>query len=222
VRGSGLQGLSGMKTIREMNAQTRGRLDTENKEFEACGVELDSSKSKIQLIRPLLNWAQRIDTENYCREREIEPRYDSMNEDLVFQRVRIRKVLLPMLADFNPKIVETLANTANLLRGEIEILEEDKKGIRESEIDVSAAEIYLKELKKMSQAALYRVLRQWLANRRGDLRGLATEHIAAVERLIFSRKSGREIELPNGEIVVKEKGKLSFKKLEVEKRPPAN
>lgn len=200
VRGSGLQGLSGMKTMRSLKF---------------------AEQSEIRLIRPLLKWARRIDTENYCREREIEPRYDSMNEDLAFQRVRVRKILLPMLADFNPKIVETLANTAEILQRENEFLEEQKAEAA-AEIFFQSSEISAKELKKMPQAVLYHVLLQWLEANRGDLRGLETEHFAAIERLIFSRKSGRIVELPNGEMIVKENGKLSFKNLEVEKRSLAN
>jgi len=44
------------------------------------------------------------------------------DEDLRFNRVRIRKVLLPLLKDFNPKIVETLAQMARLLREDSERL----------------------------------------------------------------------------------------------------
>jgi hypothetical protein len=39
-----------------------------------------------------------------------------MNEDTAFKRVRIRKILLPLLEDMNPNIIETLANTASLMQ----------------------------------------------------------------------------------------------------------
>ncbi len=38
------------------------------------------------------------------------------------------------------------------------------------------------------------------------------KHFEAIENLIFSRKSGKTVELPNGEIVDKENGKLTFMK----------
>ncbi|HEX8637408.1 MAG TPA: tRNA lysidine(34) synthetase TilS [Pyrinomonadaceae bacterium] len=203
LRGSGLPGLSGMKAVRSL--QSEQSLPPEAKS------EIGNRTSEILLIRPLLKWARRDDTENYCRARQIEPRYDSMNEDLAFQRVRVRKILLPMLAEFNPKIVETLANTAEVLRRENEFLNEQKERIVEN-ISFQSSEISAKELKKMPRAALNHIMRQWLKANRGDLRGLEIEHLAAIERLIFSRKSGRIIELPNGETIVKENGKLSFKK----------
>jgi tRNA(Ile)-lysidine synthase TilS/MesJ len=46
----------------------------------------------------------------------VEYRHDTMNEDTAFKRVRIRKILLPLLEDLNPNIVETLANTASLMQ----------------------------------------------------------------------------------------------------------
>lgn len=187
IRGSGISGLSGMNAIRFLE-----------------------DKSKILLVRPLLNWAKRIDTENFCRESEIEPRYDTMNEDLAFKRVRVRKVLLPLLEDFNPKIVETLANTASLMRQQIsENTADDSFEFTE--------ELSLNELKNLPKAQLYSNLRQWLAEHRGTLRELDLKHIEAIERLIQSRKSGKTVELPNAQRVIKQDGRLIFKNLKVEK-----
>ena len=115
IRGSGLEGLGGMKTLRSLKSKARSpkskeRLDaTEN-------LQIETPNAEIQLVRPLLNWAKREDTENFCHLNEIEFRHDAMNDDLKFNRVRIRKILLPMLKDFNPKIIETLAQTAEILR----------------------------------------------------------------------------------------------------------
>ena len=53
---------------------------------------------ELLLIRPLLTWAKREHTEGFCHDLGVEYRYDTMNEDSAYRRVRIRKVLLPMLA----------------------------------------------------------------------------------------------------------------------------
>jgi tRNA(Ile)-lysidine synthase len=240
LRGSGLQGLSGMKAIRFLDVETgrqgdretgqredgekggKGEEERRDFEFQDPASEIKQSqiancKSQILLVRPLLNWAKRIDTENFCRENQIEPRYDTMNEDLAFKRVRVRKVLLPMLEDFNPKIVEALANTANLLRRESEVLEGEKGRGGEGEAERQSSEISLAAIKKLPESKLYSVLRQWLKENRGNLRGIELKHIEALARLAFSRKSGKTAELPNGEIVVKEDGKLIFKNFKVEK-----
>ncbi|HCX28501.1 MAG TPA: hypothetical protein DHU55_01815, partial [Blastocatellia bacterium] len=57
--------------------------------------------SEIKLIRPLLAWARRADTENYCRSMQIDFRVDEMNHDESFSRVRVRKQLLPLMKSFN-------------------------------------------------------------------------------------------------------------------------
>src|SRR5690348_13102619 len=115
IRGSGIRGLSGMRPVRD----------------------LTSSINSIKLVRPLMTWARRADTEAYCRELSVEYRQDTMNEDESFTRVRIRKILLPLLKDFNPKIVERLAETAALLREEIP-----------DEPDATAGDLKLADLKK--------------------------------------------------------------------------
>ena len=118
------------------------------------------------------------------------------------------------MKDFNPNIVENLAKTASLLQADFEELESFFEGSAKLfDEDV----LSLKELKTLSSATLRRGLRHWLKLKRGNLRSLETKHFTAVENLIFSTKSGKIIELPNGEKVLKDKGKLIFQKLEVEK-----
>ena len=189
IRGSGIQGLTGMPAVRE----------------------LTRDHGNIKLVRPLLNWARRADTENYCRELEVNYRSDTMNEDESFTRVRIRKILLPLLHDFNPRIVEKLADTARLLRDEIIDLPE-----------VTAETLSLADLRSLSDGELARIVRSWLAVNRGDLRQIEVKHIDSIRRLVNSQKSGKIVELPGGDAVVKESGKLVFGKNLVEKRVPDN
>ena len=228
MRGSGLRGLSAMNPIRQTEEEKRRSGEAEKENFGALNSETEIEKSKIQnpkskirLVRPLLNWAKRIDTEKFCRLNEIEFRNDSMNDDLAFSRVRVRKILLPMLEDFNPKIIETLADTAKILRREDQFLERQMQEFgadkEHQTIDAEKSELELKELKNLPKAILHRILRRWLEANRGNLRALELKHIEAIERLIYSRKSGRFTELPNGGKVSKKDGKLSFENFKVVK-----
>ncbi len=204
IRGSGIEGLGGMKPVRSFRFQVSGfRSETKN-------LEPETRNLKLILVRPLLSWAKREDTENFCHQNEIEFCFDAMNENLRFQRVRIRKILLPLLKDFNPKIVENLAGTAELLRGELtENFGAEKLFLEEN--------LALKDLRNLPKPQLYRGLRAWLENRRGDLRGLEVKHIEAIERLLLSRKSGKTVELPGGGVIFKNGGILQFQKTKVEK-----
>lgn len=217
IRGSGLEGLGAMKTTRNLESQLR---ESEAEEQS----EIKNQKSEIKLIRPLLNWATRKQTENFCLENKVEFRFDSMNDDLAFKRVRIRKILLPLLEDFNPKIVETLAQTANLLREDFDSLKNSadsaQKSIAAKQTDEQSLEI--KELKNLFPSMRRQILRKWLRGARGDLRTLDANHLEAIEHLISSRKSGKTVQLPDGETVVKNSGKLKFEKAKVVKTEPEN
>jgi tRNA(Ile)-lysidine synthase len=209
IRGSGLGGLSGMKAARPIADQPRDGWDEKiAAEFEAF---LPFDRPRLLLVRPLLNWAKRKDTENYCRENQIAFRYDSMNDDLAFSRVRVRKILIPMLEEFNPKIVETICQTARLIQ-----LENRAGGAADGGPHPPDS-LDLKTLKKLETGPLYQTLRIWLEQKRGDLRQLDLKHIEAIERLVMSRKSGKVVELPGGEAVFKQDGSLIFGKLKVEK-----
>ncbi|HXH69897.1 MAG TPA: tRNA lysidine(34) synthetase TilS [Pyrinomonadaceae bacterium] len=228
IRGSGLDGLGGMKPIRIQNSDDESRIQNLELDNES---KIQNLKSKIRLVRPLLRWAKREDTEIFCLLNEIEFRYDSMNEDLAFRRVRIRKVLLPLLKDFNPKIVETLGKTAALLRENAESLtqflnSDAAVGDTESETETFSSKdgqdetvevLLVKDLMNVFPSMRRFIVREWLKNKRGDLRRLSAKHFEAVENLILSRKSGNTIELPGGEIVVKKDGKLFYGKTTVEK-----
>jgi hypothetical protein len=76
--------------------------------------------------------------------------------------------------------------------------------------------LILQDLKTLPKSMLYQTLREWLKANRGNLRQIDLKHIEAIERLIFSRKSGKVVELPNGESVIKEGGKLFWRRNNIE------
>ncbi|MDQ1611770.1 MAG: tRNA(Ile)-lysidine synthase [Pyrinomonadaceae bacterium] len=101
LRGSGARGLGAMRACRPF----------------------DESGDELLLVRPLLDWARRAETQEYCAARGVSVRPDAMNVDERFARVRVRRQLLPLLETFNPRAVETLARTAALLRAQDDALE---------------------------------------------------------------------------------------------------
>ncbi|HMT08006.1 MAG TPA: tRNA lysidine(34) synthetase TilS [Pyrinomonadaceae bacterium] len=177
VRGSGPDGLAAMPSIKPISADPR-----------------------VSLVRPLLSWALREDTENYCREMGYEFRIDSMNLDPAFRRVRIRREVLPLLAELNPKIVQTLAATSQLF-----------STIETSNIQHNVEdELSISSLRDSDSRSRLDSIRAWLASKRGTKRQLALKHIQAVERLALSEKSGRVAELPGKARVVRSRGRLRY------------
>lgn len=184
IRGSGVEGLSAMPPKRKFD------------------------RSDILLVRPLLRWALREDTESFCLGSGIEYRNDAMNEDVSFTRVRIRKELIPVLRSYNPKIVAALAGTAELLSSNLPVPAEPEE---------FGHSLELKLLRTLPPAELYRILREWIKANRGNLRGLNLKHIRAVERLVHSPKSGKTVELPGSAEVTRSGGRLRFTNIKVEK-----
>ncbi len=199
IRGSGLDGLGAMKPVRALN-----------------------EGKKILLARPLLHWAQRGETEGFCRARKVKYRNDPMNRDEAFLRVRVRKQVLPLLQNINPRIAANLAKMSGVLRQEIEELDSMASKLLAGSVDINKETIEVKSLAGLSPAMLRRILRLWLRERRGDLRRLDMKHFTALERLVLSGQGNKKVELPGGESVTLSKGRLVFKKRKVEKSVPDN
>ena len=162
LRGSGAEGLSGMEAVRFFDPD-----------------------SKISLARPLITWARRADTESYCRQRRVRFRVDEMNEDERFSRVRVRKQLLPLMQSFNGRIVEALARTAELLRADAGVLNQQADELLAAAADYVAGEktetevplLCVDVLTRAPVATRRRALRKWIGRGRGDLRRFELIHI---------------------------------------------
>lgn len=78
---------------------------------------------EVQLVRPLLE-VTRAQTFEFCQEQHLPIWDDAYNQDLNYARNRIRQELLPYLKiHFNPQVETALAQTAELLRADVEYLE---------------------------------------------------------------------------------------------------
>ena len=90
IRGSGLNGLRGMKTLDRRAIDGR----------------------RIALFRPLLG-VRRLETLAYCRALGLQPRIDPSNQSPEFLRNRVRLELLPLLERLNPSVRDSLLRLAS-------------------------------------------------------------------------------------------------------------
>jgi tRNA(Ile)-lysidine synthase len=105
--------------------------------------------------RPLLG-LRRHETRALCAELGLQPLDDPMNDDNRFQRVRVRKDVLPLLGTIAQRdIVDVLVRQAAVLRDDNDLLEE-----LAAMIDVSDA----RALSAAPLALARRAVRQWLSN----------------------------------------------------------
>lgn len=141
IRGSGADGLSALTWTRPLadfrlpildfrlgnsgenhNSQISADFRLEHQD-ENSQLKIQNLKSKIYLVRPLLE-ITRSQTGQFCQEQKLPIWEDSTNQDLQYSRNRIRSELLPYLeTHFNPKAQQALAQTAELLRADVEYLE---------------------------------------------------------------------------------------------------
>jgi len=194
LRGSAAEGLSGIVPVRPL-----------------------TPNSDIRLIRPLVSWARRSDTVDYCVRRKIDFRVDEMNSDETFSRVRVRKQLLPLMKTFNPRVVEALNRTAGLLTEDAEALAEAAGRLLEAAAvtpgnanETSEPSLDVSILLKAPAALRRRALREWILRARGNLSRLEMVHLVAVEALLSGERGGRVAELPGGMQVVRKRGRLEF------------
>jgi len=174
IRGSGSDGLTAMPTARPL------------------------AKCDAQLVRPLLRIATREETVEYCLENGVDFRSDPMNEDLRFARVRVRREVIPLLSELNPRIIQTLARTAEQFAA-VPKIEPPGEKFRSS------------DLAKLNENERLALIRAWLIARQGNSRRLTFAHINAVDKLLTSTKSGRIVELPGRAVVEKSGGWLSYR-----------
>ena len=201
LRGSAAEGLSSILPVRSL-----------------------ATNSDIRLIRPLVSWAYRSDTENYCRLGKIDFRVDEMNHDEAFSRVRIRKQLLPLMKSFNPRIVDALNRTAALLGEDAEALSDIARklldlaslGSRKTH-ETNLPSLSVNVLLQAPAAVRRRALREWILRARGDLHRLEMVHLLAVEGLLRNARGGRVAELPGGMKVTRKRGMLELSNKKVVK-----
>jgi tRNA(Ile)-lysidine synthase len=158
-------------------------------------------------VRPLIEMRRR-DVLAHLRGRRLSWRNDATNRDTRLTRNRIRRRLLPLLErQFNPSVVETLAQTADLLRDEDEVLTRlaGAEAGRLVRPEGRGRAIRAEALCALPTALQRRILRGTIAEVRGTLHGLTLLHVERARALLDGRARRGAVSLPDG-IVVRRRG----------------
>jgi tRNA(Ile)-lysidine synthase len=108
IRGTGMRGLGGI--------------------YPRILVEREDEEGYGEIVRPLLG-IRRCELEQYLADIKQPWREDSSNADSKFTRNRVRKLVLPLLErEFNPAVVESLAELAEIARDEEDYWENEISG----------------------------------------------------------------------------------------------
>lgn len=153
---------------------------------------------EIQLIRPILNFT-RSETFEFCQQFYLPIWFDILNENHKYARNRIRGYLLPYLKDnFNPQVENSLVQTAELLRADVEYLEIMAKELLIKVKHPTENKLNRQELRAIPLALQRRIIRQFLPRIIEHQPNFA--QIEAVCKLIFAPNKSRTSTLPNNAI----------------------
>lgn len=180
ARGSGTRGLASMYPVRTLNARTTG------------------NDSTLAAIRPLID-VRRHQIEAFLAGQGISYCEDPSNQDRRFTRNRLRHDVLPrMVRELNPRLVETLARSAEILRDDEDFLETQAQEAfgRVAQVGPTRVQLSVSALENEPPALRRRIARLAIDHIRGDSQDLSMQHVANLLGLLASGKSGREVHLP--------------------------
>ncbi|PSN11081.1 tRNA lysidine(34) synthetase TilS [filamentous cyanobacterium CCT1] len=163
--------------------------------------------SAVSVVRPLLDLT-RQQTEEFCRQFKLPIWPDATNQETRYARNRIRLELLPYLQEhFNPGAELSLANTAELLTAEVELLEAMTGELYKTAVLPPTAEagdwkIQRSPLRAAPLALQRRVLRRVL--QRTIAAQVGFEHVEKLVALLTAPNGSQSDPFPGGAIAVVE------------------
>ena len=147
-----------------------------------------------RIIRPMLQ-VTRQEVLAFLEENCLSHVEDSSNGGDTFLRNRLRHHVMPLLMQENPRLAENLSAMAMSLRQDEEAL-----------AALTTADMDVQKLREMPGALRSRSVAGFLE--RNGVKEPEAEHIALVEKLIFSDKPSARANLPGGVTVTREYGAL--------------
>jgi len=183
LRGTGLTGLSGIPPIRQN-----------------C------------FIRPLIDLT-RDEINTYLKQNGESFILDSSNLETRYLRNKIRLELLPLLLDYQPKLVEHLGELAFLSRQETQFIDEEATKLLDIiTFDSSKHSLVLSltTFTTLSCSLQYRIIRQAIKKIKGNLRKIDRGHIKTIVDCVNKDKPQIKVNLPENIIVKKIYNRLRF------------
>ncbi|MCS6861621.1 MAG: tRNA lysidine(34) synthetase TilS [Abditibacteriales bacterium] len=139
-----------------------------------------------RVIRPLFE-ISREQARAFCVENGVMPRHDASNEDVRYQRNRVRHELVPHFKKLCPHILRRAVRLAEALREEnayLDGLARETLSALQREAKNGIMVIDVEELARQPLALLRRVLREAVRRVKGDLENVGFEHIEPIAQAV--------------------------------------
>lgn len=158
--------------------------------------------------RPLLDVA-RADTRAACVAEHLDVWQDPHNEDPTYTRVRVRHTILPVLeAELGPGVAVALARTGEMLRADMDYLDE----LAEAALTSLEGILAVEALAALAAPVRTRVLRLAALAAGSPASELFHEHVTGMDRLLTHWRGQKGIDLPGHLRVVRRDGVLAFER----------
>ena len=161
-------------------------------------------KRENRIIRPLIHLT-REEILSYLKEQGLSFKSDRSNLDQTYLRNKIRISLMPLLHEYQPRLIEHLSHMADILREEGDYLDKEAHRwiSREGSISEGQTSIPIQPLRLLPKAMRYRIIRRLLMDVRRNLRRINWNHVTASDNLIMSERPQGTLNLPRGIVVRK-------------------
>ncbi len=164
------------------------------------GIEAKRGK----YIRPLIE-CERNEIEEYCTEKNLQPRIDKTNFENEYTRNKVRNLLIPYIQkEFNPNLIQTIDRLSNLVAEEENYMDKQVANVykelliseKEKEIQLDLKTFNIQEKVIKSRIILYTITRLF-----GNSKGLEKIHIEDIIKLC-SNNIGNKYLTPNKNIKI--------------------
>lgn len=183
LRGSGLTGLAGIPPYRDG-----------------------------KIIRPLIK-VPRTEIEAYLDKKRMAYMTDPSNFDTRYLRNKIRLELIPLLKKYQPRILEILGQTADIMRKDDAWLQARAEAWVRGAVETYGSKeirIPLSSFLELPEALRNHAIRHILVIIGGNLRRVSMGHVEAINRLLTANRPQAQVHLPRGLTVKRTYGKVAF------------
>ena len=163
-------------------------------------------------IRPIIE-CSRAEIEDYCKEKNLNPRYDKSNNENIYTRNKIRNLLIPFLQkEFNPNIVEGINRLSQIAIEEEQFINKVVENEYEKlQIAVDNTIILnLKEFNKLDYVIKSKLILYTISKVYGKTSGIEKKHIDDIIKLCDNNIGNKYLTPQKGIKIYVKKGKIFF------------
>lgn len=167
-----------------------------------------------KFIRPIIE-CSRDEIEEYCKEQNLNPKYDKTNDENIYTRNKIRNMLIPFLKkEFNPNIVDGINRLSQIATEEEQFInktvekEYERLKIGADNREENQVILDLKEFNKLDYVIKAKLILYIISKVYGSTNGIEKIHIDDIVKLCSNNIGNKYLTPKAGIKVYVRKGKI--------------